>query len=150
MPSDTLTRRMNPPRTISGSGYRSRAAMSRPWAGPSRRKTEHPTDWRCTCVCRWRRAVTKGVIVADVADAGFCGPAHTRYGGAKPTFLVQGFEPLVSPLKRDGVFRDYLDRPPPLLLPENQARGTEGSNPVPSSAESAANLTPSMRVPNCS
>jgi hypothetical protein len=29
------------------------------------------------------------------------------------------------------------DRPPPLLLPENQARGTEGSNPLPSSGESA-------------
>src|SRR4029077_8100940 len=28
--------------------------------------------------------------------------------------------------------------------------GTDGSNPAPSSAESAANLTPSIRVPNCS
>jgi hypothetical protein len=29
-------------------------------------------------------------------------------------------------------------------------RGTSGSNPLSSSAESAANLTPSIRVPNCS
>jgi hypothetical protein len=40
------------------------------------------------------------------------------------------------PVKRDGVFRDHPDRPPPPLLPENQARGTEGSNPLPSSEES--------------
>src|SRR6516164_7495617 len=70
MPSDTLTHRMNRPRTISGSGYRSHAAMSRPWAGPSTRKTGHPTDWPCIYVCRWRWVVTKGVIVTDAADAG--------------------------------------------------------------------------------
>ena len=42
-----------------------------------------------------------------------------------------------SPVKRDGVFRDHPDRRPPLRLPENQARGTEGSNPACSSGESS-------------
>ena len=42
------------------------------------------------------------------------------------------------PVKRDGVFRDHPDRRPPLRLPENQARGTEGSNPACSSGESVS------------
>jgi hypothetical protein len=54
-----------------------------------------------------------------------------------PPVEQEGFEPLV-PVKRDSVFRDHPDRPPPLLLPENQARGTEGSDPLPSTGASVA------------
>jgi hypothetical protein len=91
-PSGTLARRMNPPRLISGSGYRSHAAMSTPWAGPSRRKTERPTDWRCICVCRWHRAVTKGLIVAD----GRCGVLRSGPYRAVESTMGQKARPTAS------------------------------------------------------
>jgi len=54
MPGDTPNRRTNPPRAISGSGYRSHAAMSRRWVGRSRPKTERHRDYRCIYAYRSR------------------------------------------------------------------------------------------------
>ena len=52
-----------------------------------------------------------------------------------------GFELLVPPGKGTASFEAKLINRRHLLLPENQASGTEGSNPLSSSGESAANLT---------
>src|ERR1700730_5417427 len=78
-------------------------------------------------------------IVGEIPDGHrWVSPPKIRFAPDSPLGEV-GFEPLVPPVKRDGVFRDHPDRPPPLLLPENQARGTEVSNPLNSGRESSAN-----------
>ena len=51
-----------------------------------------------------------------------------------------GFELLVPPGKGTASFEANLINRRHLLLPENQARGTEGSNPLSSSGESGANM----------
>src|ERR1700738_1295349 len=72
-------------------------------------------------------------ITAACATVDECGPKYRLAAGGR---RIRTTGP---PVNRDGVFRDHPDQPPPLLLPENQARGTEGSNPLPSSRESATN-----------
>src|SRR6266446_4464076 len=55
---------------------------------------------------------------------------------------AKGFEPLVPP-QRGGSFETTLIDVRLLLLREDQARGTEGSNPLPSTGESGANSSQS-------
>src|SRR4029077_17629022 len=74
------------------------------------------------------------VIIAPSAFSGRRSSA-SAYGETRLPRGARGIRTAGPPVKRGGVFRDHPDRPPPLLLPENQARGTEGSNPLPSGGE---------------
>jgi len=71
--------------------HRSHAAMSRRWAGQSRRKTEYHTDWRSTFACRWRRAATKaGSLRCQPRPKGGDGPASSPDRRRSPQGGVAG------------------------------------------------------------
>jgi hypothetical protein len=71
--------------------HRSHAAMSRRWAGQSRRKTEYHTDWRSTFACRWRRAATKaGSLRCQPRPKGGDGPASSLDRRCSPQGEVAG------------------------------------------------------------
>src|SRR5215472_17249005 len=59
---------MELPKAILGSGYGSHAATSRRWGGPSRRRTERLTGWRCTFACRWRPAAKARPRVMNLGE----------------------------------------------------------------------------------